>query len=176
MTDESRAPNPIPTINKLKPGSGVIFRHYDLKSRLELGFKLKEICKRNQLTFIVARDFPLGRKLGADGIHLPEHLLLTPPLEVRLWGQRPNKIITAAAHSYTSLQKCAVLPINAAILSPVFPTESHPSRSQLGITGFQKLAKQASIPVYALGGINEKTARRLKNSPAIGVAGIGALV
>ena len=65
LTDEKRAPNPLPVISKLKPGTGVILRHYNSKSRLELGFEIREICKKNQLTFIVARDFSLGGKLGA---------------------------------------------------------------------------------------------------------------
>ena len=176
LTDEKRAPNPLPVISKLKPGTGVILRHYNSKSRLELGFEIREICKKNQLTFIVARDFSLGGKLGADGMHLPEHVLLSPPLEIQLGGRRPNKILTAAAHSYKSLLKCAALTINAALLSPVFPTQSHPGQPQLGVNKFQKLANQASVPVYALGGINDKTAHRLKNSSAVGIAGISALI
>jgi thiamine monophosphate synthase len=60
-------------------------------------------------------------------------------------------------------------------VSPVFPTESHLNETALGISRFQKLAQKAQIPIYALGGINNKNALQLINSPAIGIAGISAI-
>ena len=175
LTDEVRAPNPLPTIKKLKIGSGVIFRHYNIKSRFKLGLKVKKACHEKKLLFLVARDYSLAHKLNADGLHLPEYILLNPSLKIRLWRQRPNKIITASAHCHKSLIKCAALSVDAALVSPVFPTESHLNETALGISRFQKLAQKAQIPIYALGGINNKNAIQLINSPAIGIAGISAI-
>ena len=175
LTDEVRAPNPLPTIKKLKIGSGVIFRHYNIKSRFKLGLKVKKACHEKKLLFLVARDYSLAHKLNADGLHLPEYILLNPSLKIRLWRQRPNKIITASAHCHKSLIKCAALSVDAALVSPVFPTESHLNKTALGISRFQKLAQKAQIPIYALGGINNKNAIQLINSPAIGIAGISAI-
>ena len=171
VTDEERAPNPLPTIKKLHPGSGVIFRHYNTKSRLKLGLEVKDACRHNSCLFLVAGDYSLAYRLNADGLHLPEYMVLNPSLKTRLWRQRPNKILTASAHCHRSLIKCAALSVDAALLSPVFQTGSHLSKKNLGISQFQKLADQAKINIYALGGINSKNAMQLINSPAIGIAG-----
>ena len=176
MTDQERAPDPLLSINQLGPGTGVIFRHYDTKSRFELGLTVKNACRDRGCLFLVAGDPSLAHKLNADGLHLPEYMLLNPPLKIRLWRQRSNKILTASAHSQKALVKCAALPIDAALLSPVFPTDSHLNKKTLGISKFQRLARQTHVPIYALGGINDKNAIQLINSPAIGIAGISALL
>ena len=59
------------------------------------------------------------------------------------------------------------------ILSPVFPTDSHPGAPTLGPLRFAAWARRAPLPVYALGGVNAVTARRLAASNAAGLAGIG---
>ena len=176
VTDEERAPNPLPTIEKLRQGSGVIFRHYNIKSRFELGLEVKKACRQNSCLFIVAGDSSLAHRLNADGLHLPEYLVLNPSLKTRLWHQRPNKILTASAHCHRSLMKCTALSVDAALLSPVFPTGSHLNKKNLGISMFQMLAEQTKTPIYALGGVNSQNAIQLINSPAIGIAGNSAVL
>ena len=63
---------------------------------------------------------------------------------------------------------------DAALLSPVFATASHPDERPLGLEGFNLLAAQAGLPVYALGGINANNAARLLSGRAVGIAAITA--
>ena len=175
MTDELRAPNPLPTIKRLTPGSGVIFRHYNFKSRLNLGLDIKRLCQKKNLLFIIAGDCSLARNLNADGLHLPEFMVSNLTLQSMLWRKTPKKILTASAHCKNSLVKCLALRVDAALVSPVFPTNSHLDRTTLGVSKFQALAKTSPLPIYALGGINNMNAIQLINSPAIGIAGIGAV-
>jgi thiamine-phosphate pyrophosphorylase len=175
MTDEKRVPNPLAAIGKLNPGSGVIYRHYTVNDRVKLGREIKQLCIKRCLILLVAGDYKLARDLNADGFHLAEHQILTLPFNIRLWRQRPNKIITAAVHSRKTLLKCQKLGIDAALVSPVFPTKSHIDQPSLGVTGFQRMVYKTTIPIYALGGITEKNAGQLLNTPAVGIAGIGAI-
>ena len=175
MTDEERAPNPIPTIKKLKPGSGVIFRHYNIKSRFNLGQEIKSLCQKKKLLFIVGGDSELAQILNADGLHLPEYMVMRPSLRTRIWRKRSKKIMTASVHCEKSLLKCVTLSVDAALVSSVFPTDSHLNQTTLGVLKFQKLAYNSQAPIYALGGINNKNAIQLINSPAIGIAGISAI-
>ena len=46
-------------------------------------------------------------------------------------------------------------------LSPVFATASHPGADTLGAAGFHALARDSSVPVIALGGMNAARAREL---------------
>ena len=175
MTDELRTPNPLPSIKNLIAGSAVIFRHYNYKFRLNLALDIKHLCQKQNLLFFVAGDYSLAQSLRADGIHLPEYMLSKPLLQTMRWKNKQKKLITASAHCKKSIIKCHKLRVDAALVSPVFPTESHLNKTALGISKFQTLAKASSIPIYALGGINNKNAIQLINSPAIGIAGISAL-
>jgi len=57
----------------------------------------------------------------------------------------------------------------------VFPTLSHQRAPGLGVVRFTALARTSPLPVYALGGINAATARRLTSSGTAGLAAISAI-
>ena len=175
VTDDVRVPDPLPDIAELPVGSGVLFRHYGAKNRRMLALVAKDLCDRNSLSLIVASDYCLARDLDADGYHLPEYLALNPPISVHLWQKRPRKFITAAAHSLRTLQVCRKIGIDAALLSPVFPTASHIEQNAMGILRFTNLCRQSTLPIYALGGINASNAARLLKSNAIGIAAISGI-
>ena len=61
------------------------------------------------------------------------------------------------------------------LLSPVFQTASHPGGRALGLQRFAALARASAAPVYALGGVTAENALRLRATPAVGIAAIGAL-
>jgi 8-oxo-dGTP diphosphatase len=46
------------------------------------------------------------------------------------------------------------LGLDFVVLSPVLPTLSHPGAAALGWEQFAALCAEASLPVYALGGLN----------------------
>jgi thiamine-phosphate pyrophosphorylase len=62
------------------------------------------------------------------------------------------------------------------LLSPVFPTRSHPQGRALSPLRFALIARQAKRPVIALGGMNEHRARRLKTLGGSGWAAIDAWI
>ena len=84
-------------------------------------------------------------------------------------------LITAAAHGSRALRAAARAGVDAAVLSPVFATASHPDARPLGPLRFRRLADQCGVPVYALGGVTAATAKALKNSGAVGIAAISGL-
>ena len=65
---------------------------------------------------------------------------------------------------------------DAAFLSPVFATASHPGANALGTEEFTRLVQIAPCPVYALGGITKENAPALMGTGAIGLAAIGGLL
>ena len=161
ITDDARLPDPLAAARALPKGSIVIARS---RTRLEALARalLKEGC-----TVLVAGDGALAAKLGAHGIHLPE----ARAGEAAHWRARhPDMFITAAAHSPRALMRGHV---DAFLLSPVFPTESHPGRAALGPVRANLIARQTRVPVYALGGVTARDAARLHGFA--GIAAIGAL-
>jgi thiamine-phosphate pyrophosphorylase len=172
MTDAERTPDPGAAIKRLPKGAGVIFRHYQVPNRKEIAQSLVLLCRQRRITFLVAEDWRLAMEINADGIHLPEHDLRSwRGCSTRLGGK--NFMITAAAHSQKSLWAAARAGVNAVLVSPVFPTVSHPKNVPLGITRFANMCRVSPVPVYALGGISKNNLARLHNSGCVGVAGIG---
>ena len=171
MTDAERLPDPLAAVQTLPRGSAVILRHYDDPRRTELARLVAARCRRRGLLFLVAGDAVLAAAVGADGLHLAEHLVR------RLAWRRDRRtgwLVTAAAHSRAGLHAAVEAGADAAILAPVFTS---PSRAGpiLGPLRFAALAGASAIPVYALGGVSAVTARRLGGSGAVGVAGVTGL-
>ena len=64
---------------------------------------------------------------------------------------------------------------NAALVSAVFTSESPSAGAPLGALRFARLNRTARLPIIALGGINARTAPRLVDAGAAGLAAVGGL-
>ncbi len=172
MTDEARLADPLPVVRALPPGSAIILRHYGVPERAVLARGLAAIARRRGLVLLVGEDPVLARRVGAAGVHLPERAIRQAGA-VR-WQR--DWLITAAVHSHAALASAAACGADAALLSPVFATASHPDARALGLQRFAALAQESPLPVYALGGIDRAHASLLRGSGAVGIAGIGGLI
>ena len=172
MTDEARLADPLPAARTLPAGSAIIFRHYGVPERAVLARRLAAIARRRGLVLLVGEDPVLARRVGAAGVHLPERAIRRAAA-VR-WQR--DWLITAAVHSHVALASAAACGADAALLSPVFATASHPNARALGLQRFAAITRASSLPVYALGGIDRAHANLLRGSGAVGIAGIGGLV
>ena len=173
VTDERRGGDPLAVAAWLPVGSWVILRHYDAPDRSVLAIKLAALCRKRRLKLLVAGDLSLAQKVKS-GLHLPDALAARPTPAMRLW-KRHGGLLTAAAHDRKGLIRAARLGADAALLSPVFATLSHPGAKPLGLLAFRRLAEGSKLPVIALGGIDRTNVSLLKNAPTAGVAAVGAL-
>ena len=172
MTDEARLADPLPAARVLPAGSAILLRHYGAPERAALARRLAAIARRRGLVLLVGEDPALARHVGAHGVHLPERAIRRAG--AARWQR--DWLITAAAHSAPALRLAAAAGADAALLSPVFATASHPDMRALGPQRFAALAKASPLPVYALGGIDDARVGSLQGSGAIGIAGIGGLI
>ncbi len=174
ITDQQAIPCPEEIIAELPPGFGVIFRDYDHPARAELGNKLAGLCRRRGLVFLVAADVILAGCLEADGIHLPE--AMTDQVS-RIRQGHPDRIITLSCHAPASVSQASSLPLDAMVIAPVFPTQSHPetysgARATLGLSGVVDITSRTTLPLYGLGGITVDNIHELSGT---GLAGIAAI-
>ena len=68
----------------------------------------------------------------------------------------------ATAHNLAEIGLANRLEADAVLLSPVFPTNSHPGGHTLGRSRFRLLAQHSGAPVIALGGMTKERARSLR--------------
>lgn len=174
MTDARRTQDPVADALRLPRGAAMILRHYELMphSRLGLARILRAATRARHVKLLIADDVRMALDVDADGVHFSERAL--PRAGTRL-RKLPHWLVTAAAHSIPALRRAARAGVTAALLSPVFATMSHPGAAALGALRFSAWVHSSSIPVYGLGGIADRNARRLRGSGAAGIAAIGGL-
>lgn len=149
---------------RLPRGSGLIFRHYHLASaerRTRFRALLRKARKRGHRV-VLAGDMKQTRRWGADGAYGPPHRLAKGTAGLRL----------VTAHSLREIGLAGRSRADAVLLSPVFPTRSHPGGKVLGPIRFLLLAARSSVPVIALGGMDRRRAQALKARKWAAIDGI----
>ncbi len=116
------------------------------------GLALGELCRSNNVAFIVNDDPNLARELDADGVHLGQEDLLRYPIETvrRILG--PGKIIGVSTHSPEQAMLTCELGPDYIAYGPVFPTET--KDYSIGTAGARAVLQKSSCPVVFIGGIN----------------------
>ena len=112
--------------------------------------------------------FPLNT---LDGFHLTRHHAL--PRKGYLheaWGLRP--LLGRSCHSLEEVVALKEQNGDYALLSPIFPTQTHPDAAPLWPEGLEAIAGQVEIPIIALGGITEANEVFARDAGAVAVAGI----
>lgn len=170
MTDPIRVRDIEAAAKKLPRGAALIYRHFGNDGRRAEAERLRQVTFHYGLQFLIGDDPALAIKVGADGVHFRRDANLTEP---RIWRERcPGWIISMAgikAGNY--IGDLSIL--DGLLLSTVFPSQSPSAGKPMGIEAFSETARDLDVPVFALGGVNVKTAPKLIGSGAAGVAGIG---
>ena len=179
LTDRRRVADPLAVARSLPEGSVVILRDYDDPDRAALAAALARTASERELVLLVGSDPMLAQEVGAGGVHYREaDIARSAPHDAGTGagvGGKRKLLISAAAHSGQALDRAEAAGADVALLSPVFPTASHPGAAALGIERFARLAAASPLPVYALGGITEANVHELLLTEAIGIGAISAL-
>lgn len=138
---------------RLPFGCGLIFRHYHLAppERAARFAALKRTARRRQHLVALSGSAATARRWDADAAYGAADKLARGPAILRL----------VTAHSMREIALARRARADAVLLSPVFPTRSHPGGKSLGPLKFGLLAARAQVPVIALGGMNARAARRI---------------
>jgi thiamine-phosphate pyrophosphorylase len=134
-------------IARLPRGSGVVFRHYHLSvAERRLRFAaVRRLCRARGHVLILAGTPALTKAWRADGSY----------------GAPCHGRTIATAHDLAQIGRANRLNARAVMLSPVFPTRSHPGAVTLGPLRFLALAGRVAAQVIALGGMTPRMASRL---------------
>lgn len=172
FTDPTRVPCPEAVVARLPRGAGVVFRAFGAADAVAQGRRLTAVARRRGVMVFVGADVGLAVALNADGVHLPQRQAARAGDNRAI---RRRFRLTAAAHDEPAALKIGRAGIEALIMSPVFSSRSASAGRPLGVLAFVRQVRKARAPVFALGGINARTARRLARSGAAGLAAVEAL-
>ncbi len=130
----------------------------NLKKRLLIGKKIKSICKKFNVKFLVNDDVYLAKKLNADGCHLGQKdMNITEARE--LIG---NKIIGITCHNSIKLVKNALQNKADYIALGAFNSSKTKKIKYIASTNLlKKVRKITKSPIVAIGGINANNYKKL---------------
>jgi thiamine-phosphate pyrophosphorylase len=167
LTDERQGDALWPAVNALPQGSGVIVRHYSLGNpdRHRLFTRIRQIARRRKLVVLLSGTPDQAQRWKADGVYSAP---AGRPAAGLLWA--------ATAHDLKEIRQAERRGADLILLSPLFPTRSHPSGKPLGAHRFARLAGATRLPVIALGGVEPRHFRLLERIAVYGWAGIDAFI
>ncbi len=125
------------------------------------------LCHQYQAKLLINQHIKLAKKIKADGVHLTSKQLNSETIKTC-----QNLLIAASCHSKDELEKAERLGVDFALLSPVYPTKTHPAAQSLGLNQFQTLIAHVNFPVYGLGGLSENDLSDIFQAGGQGIAGI----
>ncbi|MBN9789149.1 thiamine phosphate synthase [Pseudonocardia sp. TMWB2A] len=176
MSDERMGAGFLDAVAALPPGSGVIFRHYtlpDAERKALFGAALR-LCKGKRGCLLYLADSVLkSLSWQADGVHLSGKSARA--VRDARWARRLGLGVSQSVHDASEMVR-ANRGGAVALVSPVYPTRSHPDGAVLGAQGFAALAQKARGPVIALGGMTPARFAALIEHGAYGWAAIDALM
>ena len=128
------------------------------KKKFTIGKKIKRICKKFDVKFLINDDVYLAKKLNADGCHLGQKDMSI--IEARkLIG---NKIIGITCHNSIKLLKVAQKNnANYLALGAFNLSKTKKVKYKASINLLKKARKITKTPIVAIGGINDKNYQKL---------------
>ncbi|WP_300327824.1 thiamine phosphate synthase [Fusobacterium sp.] len=133
-------------------------KNKSMGKKLEEARVIREICRKNNVVFIVNDNIDLALLVDADGVHVGQDDL--PPSEVRkLIGD--NKIIGLSTHSPEQGKKAFENPdVDYIGVGPIFPTTTKDT-APVGLEYLDYVVENLNIPFVAIGGIKEHNIDRI---------------
>ncbi len=128
------------------------------KKKLIVGKKIKIICKKYNVKFLINDDVYLAKKLNADGCHLGQKDMNI--VEARkLIG---NKIIGITCHNSIKLAKVAIKNNADYVAFGAFNlSKTKKVKYRASINLLKKARKITKTPIVAIGGINSENYKKL---------------
>ena len=133
-------------------------KKYSFKKKFLIGKKIKSICKKNKVKFIINDDPMLALKLDADGCHLGQK-------DMDIYSAKKilkKKIIGVTCHNSLSLVKKAVKAKASYIaLGAFYPSKTKKTKYTASIKILNKVKKFTNTTIVAIGGVNSDNYKNL---------------
>ena len=128
------------------------------KNKLLIGKKIKKICKKYKVKFLVNDDPRLAKKLNADGCHLGQKDMNISRAK-KIMG---NKIIGITCHNSIKLAKSAIEDgANYLAFGAFYSSKTKIVKYKASLSILTSVKKITSLPIVAIGGIKFNNYKKL---------------
>jgi len=128
------------------------------KNKIYIGKKIKKICKKYKVKFLINDDPILAKKLNADGCHLGQKDM--DILKARKILK--NKIIGITCHNSINLAKKAIKDgANYLAFGAFYPSKTKKIKYRANLKILNLAKKITNTPIVAIGGIKQNNYKKL---------------
>ena len=128
------------------------------QKKLTIGRKIKRICKKFNVKFLINDDVNLTKKLDADGCHLGQK-------DMNIFEAKKiigNKVIGITCHNSIKLAKEAIKnKADYLAFGAFYSSKTKKAKYRADLKILKKIKKITKIPVVAIGGINSDNYKNL---------------
>ena len=133
-------------------------KNISLKKKLLIGNRVKQICKKQKVKFLINDDVLLAKKLSSDGCHLGQK-------DMKILKARKvikKKIIGITCHNSIKLAKLAIKERADYLAFGAFNvSKTKKTKFKANIELLKKIKKITKTPIVAIGGINSDNYKKL---------------
>lgn len=141
----------------------------DLK---EFALKVKALCSKYKVPFIVNDDVKLAEAVGADGIHIGQDDI-DPDMLPAYFN---DKIIGLSVGNVLELKSSSLKRVSYLGVGPIFSTLSKADAGNaIGTDGLEQVTKRTKLATIAIGGITEYNYKSCLENGADGICVISAI-
>lgn len=143
------------------------------EAKLQLARKLKELCSKHHIPFIVNDDLDLAILLEADGIHIGQDDL---PIEL-VREKIGNKIVGLSCHNVEEATEAIRMGADYIGVGPMFETMTKlDAEAVAGPTAIADMrSANLHLPIVGIGGITKENASSVMQAGADGIAVISSI-
>lgn len=146
--------------------AGIILREKDLSEDeyKKLAEQVLGICEKYQVACVLHSFADVAVELGAEAFHLPLPVLR----ELAVEKKKQFRMLGASCHSVEEAQEAVVLGCTYIIAGHIFTTDCKKGLPGRGLDFLQSVCDSVSVPVYAIGGINDRNIAAVREAGAKG--------
>ena len=134
--------------------------------------RLKALCARYKVPYVVNDSVEIAMAIDADGVHVGQSDVKGRDIRGMIG---PHKILGISAGTIEEAVAAEKAGADYIGVGAVFATGTKKNARNLSIEALKEISSAVSIPVVAIGGINEKNLMELKGSGVDGVAVVSAI-
>ena len=145
---------------------------------LKLVEKIYPICQKYRIDLILHQnyDLRLDNKYNIKGLHLSYNTFKSLNKNIREELIKKYKKIGVSIHSIDEAKEVENLGANYVVAGHIFKTDCKKALEPRGLKFIQELSVILTIPIFAIGGINQENSHLVINSGAFGVCMMSSLM
>lgn len=145
---------------------------------LKLIEKVYPICQKYKINLILHQNYDLNLddKYKIDGIHLSYNIFKSLNENIKAELIKKYKRIGVSIHSLNEAKEVESLGASYVVAGHIFETDCKKSLEPRGLKFIEDLSSTLTIPIFAIGGIDEKNSLSVIDSGAFGVCMMSTLM